>query len=89
MVSGRRTASIIRSLFNARELQLDYTSVLHGTFHVPVLIYGSETMLWKEKEKSRIRAVQMDNLKRLLGIRRMENLKCMNKGVLQSEEGTR
>ena len=38
---------------------------------VPVLTYGSETMLWKGKERSRIRAVQMDNLRGLLGIRRM------------------
>ena len=31
-------------------------------------------MLWKEKERSRIRAVQMDNLRRLLGIRRMDRV---------------
>ena len=33
--------------------------VLHETFLVPVLIYGSETMLWKAG--SRIRTVHMDN----------------------------
>ena len=43
--------------------------VLHETLLVPVLTYGSETMLWKEKEISRIRTVQMDNLRGLLGIR--------------------
>ena len=31
-------------------------------------------MLWKEKEKCRIRAVQMDNLRELLGIRRMDRV---------------
>ena len=31
-------------------------------------------MLWKEKERSRIKAVQMDNLRGLLGIRRMGRL---------------
>ena len=41
---------------------------------VPVLIYGSEIVLWKEKESSRIRAVQMDNLKGLLVIRRMDRV---------------
>ena len=41
---------------------------------VPVLAYGSETMLWKEKERSRIRAVQMDNLKGLLGNKRMNRV---------------
>ena len=33
----------------------------HETLLVPVLVYGSETMLWKEKERSRIMAVQMEN----------------------------
>ena len=45
--------------------------VLHETLLVPVLTYGNETMLWKEKERSRIRAVQMDNLRDLLGIWRI------------------
>ena len=31
-------------------------------------------MLWKEKERSRIRAAQMDNLRVLLGIRRMDGV---------------
>ena len=38
-------------------------------------MYGSETMLWKKKEeRSRIRAVQMDNLRLLQGIRRMDRV---------------
>ena len=35
-------------------------------------MYGSETMIWREKERSRVRAVQMNNLRGLLGIRRMD-----------------
>ena len=46
--------------------------VLHERFLVPVFTYGSETMVWKEKERSRIRSVQMDNLRGFLGIRRMD-----------------
>ena len=42
--------------------------VLHETSLVLVLMYGSEIMLWKEKERSRIRVMQMDNLRRLLVI---------------------
>ena len=38
---------------------------------VPVLTFGSETILCKEKERSRTRAVQIDNLRGLLGIRMM------------------
>ena len=38
---------------------------------IPVPMYGSETIIWKEKERSRIGAVQRDNLRGLLGIRVM------------------
>ena len=37
-------------------------------------MYGSDTMLWKEKERSRIRAAHMDNLRGLLGIRRVDRI---------------
>ena len=48
--------------------------VLHEILLVPVLMYGSETMLWKEKKGSRVRAVQMDNLRGLLSIRGMDRV---------------
>ena len=63
VASGRLVAGAIRSLVNVRDLQLECARVLHETLHVPVLLHDSETMLWKEKEISRIRAVQMDNLR--------------------------
>ena len=71
---SRRVAGAIRSLVNARDFQLDCARVLHEKLLVPVLIYGTETMLWKEKERSTIRAVQMDNLRGLLGIGRMDRV---------------
>ena len=58
----------------ARDLQLKCARVLHETLLVLIFIYDSETVLWKEKEISSIRAVQMDNLKGLLGIRRMDKV---------------
>ena len=55
---------------------------------MPVLMYDSEAMIWKErssiravhsetmikKERSSIMDVQMDNLRSLLGIRRMDKV---------------
>ena len=58
-MSGRRVASAIRSLVNAKSLQLECARVLHKSLLVPVLTYGSEAMVWRDKERSRIRAVQM------------------------------
>ena len=74
VASGGRVAGYIRSLVNARDLQLECARVLYEILFAPVLMYGSKTMLWKEKEISRIRAVQIDNLKGLLSIRRMEKV---------------
>ena len=73
MASGRRVSSACRSLVNARGLQLECARVLHETLLVPVLMYASETMLRKEEEISRIRAVQIDKIRGLLGIRRIES----------------
>ena len=73
VASRRRVAGAFRSLFNARDLQLESGS-LHETLLVPVVTYGSETILWKEKDRSRIKAVQMNNLRGLLGIRRMDRV---------------
>ena len=47
---------------------------------MPILMFDCETMIWKKKERSRIRAVQMNNLRNLLGIRRMD------KGTVQSDK---
>ena len=52
-------------------------------------MYGNETLLWKEKERSRIKAVQMDNLRGFLGIRRMNSPGSTDKGVVRSNEGSR
>ena len=62
LASGMRVAFAIRFLFNARSLQLGCARVLQESLLVPVLTYGSETVIWREKESSRIRAVQMENL---------------------------
>ena len=37
-------------------------------------MYDSETMLSKEKERSKIRAVKLDNLRELVGIRKMDRV---------------
>ena len=60
--SGRIVGGEIRSLVNVRDL--------HEGLLVLVLLYGSETMIWREKERSMIRAVQMENFRGLLCIRK-------------------
>ena len=52
VASGMMVASVTRSLVNVRDLQFE-SCMKHGLYF---LMYGSETMLWKEG-RSRIRAV--------------------------------
>ena len=81
----RKVAGVIRSLVNAKDsLQLQYARVLHEALLVDVLMYNSERMIWNGMERSSMRAAQMENLRDLLGIRRVD--KCTNKGLVWSEE---
>ena len=65
----------LQFLVNARDLQLDGARVFRETLFVSVFMYGNKTMLWKKKkERSRIRTVHMDNLRGMLGIRRMDGV---------------
>ena len=63
---------------------LSVARVLHKTLHVPVLMYRSETMIWKEKERSRNMMVQRDKIRCLSGIRRMDSLKIRDTRVVWS-----
>ena len=79
--SGRRVTCSIRSLSKARSLRLECSMVSHESLLVPVLAYDSETMMWREEERSRIGVVQMDNLRGRLGIKRMD--KVLNSRIRQ------
>ena len=73
-MSVRRVAGAIRSLVNVMSLQPECARVLHDSLLVPVLKYGSEAMIWRKMERSSIRVVKMDNLRGLMGIRRMDKV---------------
>ena len=73
VVSGRKVAVAIMSLINARGLQLECVKVEHEALLVPVQLYGNKTQR-SEKEKSRIRPVQLDNFRDLLNIMRMNRV---------------
>ena len=67
---GKKIASVIRSLVNAKHYHFECERVLHALLLAPVLTYGSETMIWSEI----YRVVQMDNLRVLLDIRRIDKI---------------
>ena len=82
VASGRRVAGAFRCLVSFRSLTLECARVLHESLTVNVLTYGSETIIWREKKWSRIKAVHMDNLRGLLDIRRTDEV--MNTRIRRS-----
>ena len=54
VASVRRVEGAISSLVNTRDFHFECTRVLHEILLVLVLMYDTETVLWKEKEKSRL-----------------------------------
>ena len=54
---------------------------------MPVLTYGNETIIRREKERFKIRAVQRNNLRSLLGIRRIYKVQYIDKTVVWIDEG--
>ena len=60
VMSGKRVADAISSLVHAKSLKLECFRVLYESLQMPVLTYSCETMIWREKEWSRIRAVHME-----------------------------
>ena len=63
MESGRKVKGAIRFLLNAGSLRLECRR--------PGLINGCETVVWRENEKFRINALEMDIFRSLPGIMRV------------------
>ena len=57
-----------------RCLQLECARTLHESLLVTVCTYGSKTMIRGEEERSRIKVLQMDNIRGLIGIKEMDKV---------------
>ena len=53
-MSGREVEREIRSPVNIGSIQLERPRILHEEVLVPVLTYRNETMIWREKKRSKI-----------------------------------
>ena len=64
-------------------MQLECARALHETLLVPVLMYGSEKMIWKEKEKSlELDRVPNARIRELYGVTK-EVDESIDEGVLR------
>ena len=78
----------IRFVVYSRNLQLEYARVLYKELLVPVPSYGSEPVVWVEKERSRIRATQNGKLRYLLSIIKIDkSAESTDKGYVWNNYG--
>lgn len=63
VMNEKKVAVLIRVPMKNRGLSLECERVLHESLPSPILVYWSKIMIWKEKKKSRMRTVQMNNQK--------------------------
>src|SRR5678815_5674263 len=75
VVNGRKVAGTINSLVNVKGLSLECARVLHEGMLLPVLLYISETMVWNKKYRCKVQCVQMDNLRGMLGVKRINKVR--------------
>ena len=72
VMNGRKVAGAIKSLVDVKGLNLECARVLHEGMLLPVLMYSSETMVWNKRYRSKVQCVQMDNLRGVLGVKRID-----------------
>ena len=60
---------------DVKRLSLECASVLRDGKLLPVLMYSSKTMVWNKRYRSKVQCVQMDNLRGVLGVRRIDKMR--------------
>src|SRR5678816_4114129 len=71
----RKVAGAIKSLVDVKGLSLECYRVLHEGMLLPVLMYSSETMVWNKRYRSKSQSAQMDNLRGVLGVKRIDKMR--------------
>ena len=89
MQSRRRVAGVIRSLVNARDLQLQCDRVLHETMIVLTLVQQLDNVM-EGGGDIQIQVCTDGHLQRFAKYQEDGQIpKCMDKGVMWSDEGDR
>ena len=73
--NGRQVAGAIESLVKARRLSFERNRVVHESMLLPVVMYGSKEMVWSQNYRSEVQTVQMNYLRRVLGVRKIDKMR--------------
>src|SRR5678816_2448976 len=75
VVNGRKVVGEIKSLVDKKRLSFECARVLYEGKLLLVLMYNSETIVWNKRYRTKFQCVQMDNLKGVLGVRRIDKMR--------------
>ena len=94
---GRKVVGCVGELKRKYKMRGDALRSIHEGVLVPTLTYGCETLVWNAEARSKVRAVEMSNLRNICGVRRIDKIRnqevlrrCgVKKGILaKMEEST-
>ena len=68
-------AGAIESLVKARRLSFECNRVVHESMLLLVVMYGSKEMVWSQNYRSEVQTVQMNYLRRVLGVRKIDKMR--------------
>lgn len=73
-VRGRKVIGSVEHMMKVWTVDLEVKNVLCDEIIVPTITSASETWAWNESQRSRIQAVELSNLRRDYGGRRMDGV---------------
>ncbi len=71
-VQGRKVVGSLGHMIKGGTVSMEVKKGLRGGTIVPTITYASETWVWNERQRSRIRAVEMSYLRSTCGVWRMD-----------------
>lgn len=72
---GRRNGGATKALGNEKGMSLDFARTLHESLLILTLRQQNETMVQKERQRSRIKAMHMNSLWAMIRVRKSDRIK--------------
>ncbi|MEL7177812.1 MAG: reverse transcriptase domain-containing protein [Pseudomonadota bacterium] len=72
VMQGKRVDGTLESIMRNKKVGLNVKKGLRDSIVLPTLTYGSETWTWNTEQQSKVRAVEMNYLRRACGVSRVD-----------------
>ena len=73
-----------RNVFGSRQLSMKAKVAVYNAMVVPMMTYGCEPWVLREKEKARLQATEMSVLRKIAGVTRLDCIRKRKLGIVYS-----